>query len=98
MLDVSVSIDGSWQKRGHQSHNGVIAMIEVFTGLVSDFIALSNYCRECETGPNASDEGYRAWYTSHRPKCQKNFEGTSGAMESEGAVILFQRSLELFKF
>ena len=72
VLDVSVSIDGSWQKRGHQSHNGVVAVIEVFTGLVIDCIALSNYCRECETGPNAIDEGYMAWYTSHRPKCQKN--------------------------
>ena len=92
----AVGVDETDPER--QNHNGVVAVIEVFTGLVIDFIALSNYCRECETGPNANDEGYRAWYTSHRPKCQKNFEGTSGAMESEGAVILFQRSLELFKF
>ena len=28
ILDVEVSFDGSWQKRGHKSHIGVGAVIE----------------------------------------------------------------------
>lgn len=44
LLDVSVSYDGTWQKRGHTSLNGAAFMIETLTGLVIDFEVLSKYC------------------------------------------------------
>ena len=35
-LDITVSFDGTWQKRGHTSMCGVAAVRDVYTGLVVD--------------------------------------------------------------
>ncbi|KAL8568972.1 hypothetical protein ACOMHN_017143 [Nucella lapillus] len=98
VLNISVSIDGSWQKRGHSSHNGVVTVIETMTGLVVDFIALSNYCQGCESGPKPEDANYEQWAQDHRSKCQKNIHCSSGAMEMEGAMKIFERSVDLHGF
>ena len=97
-MNISVSIDGTWQKRGHQSHNGVVTVIETMTGLVIDFVALSNYCRACESGLKPDAPDYEGWMAIHRPTCQKNINCSSNAMEMEGAVTLFQRSIQLHRF
>lgn len=96
ILDISISIDGTWHKRGRTSHNGVVCVIEIITGLIIDFVALSNFCRVCESegSPSPGEAGYDDWYASHRQHCQKNIECSSQAMEMEGALILFQRSKE----
>lgn len=46
-LDLAVSFDGSWQKRGHTSKHGIGAVIEQETGLVIDYHVLSSYCQVC---------------------------------------------------
>ena len=46
--DTIVSIDCTWHRRGHSSHNGVVAVISGVTGKVLDFEVLCNYCRLCE--------------------------------------------------
>ena len=68
------------------------------TGLVIDFVALSNYCHACESGPKPDAPDYEGWMAIHRPTCQKNINCSSNAMEMEGAVILFQRSIQLHRF
>lgn len=98
VLDITVSIDGSWQKRGRTSHNGIVTVIEIMTGLVIDYVALSNYCQLCESGPKQDDQHYQQWWDQHKDKCQKNIHCTSGAMEMKGAVILFKRSVDLHGF
>jgi hypothetical protein len=45
--DLVCAIDGSWQKRGHTSHNGVVTLTSVDTGKVLDVECLSNYCQGC---------------------------------------------------
>ena len=47
VLDITVSFDGTWQKRGFSSHHGAGVAIEVQTGLVIDFEVLSTYCHSC---------------------------------------------------
>ncbi|GFV56967.1 uncharacterized protein TNCV_1678481 [Trichonephila clavipes] len=42
IIDVSVSYDGTWQKRGHTSNLGLGIIIDVLSGLVLDFL---KYCR-----------------------------------------------------
>lgn len=37
VTDISVSYDGTWQKKGHTSRSGMGAIIDVATGLVVDF-------------------------------------------------------------
>ena len=65
-LDIHVSFDGTWMKRGHQSHIGVGFVIECNTGFVVDFEVLSNYCEMCTKKSNSlSEVDFAAWKGSH---------------------------------
>lgn len=94
LLDVCVTYDGTWHKRGHTSHFGVGVAIELESGLVLDYSVHSNYCQLCTQGPKPGTEGYTEWMEDHRPNCQKNFNGSAGAMEVEAATVIFGRSVE----
>ncbi|KAL8594962.1 hypothetical protein ACOMHN_038759 [Nucella lapillus] len=71
-LDISVSFDGSWHRRGRQSHNGIATVIDIFSGLILDYVVLSNYCQACEQGPAQDSPDYEEWWQKHEPDCQKN--------------------------
>ena len=45
VLDLPVSFDGSWPKRGHTSKLGFGAVVDVHTGLVVDFHVMSLHCQ-----------------------------------------------------
>lgn len=94
VLDVAGSFDGTWQKRGRTSHHGVGIFIELETGLVLDFEVLTNHCVECVKHPNPTN----VWLTRHKPVCNKNFDGNSGAMEAEAAKRIWKRSISKFNF
>ncbi|GFX22939.1 uncharacterized protein TNCV_2086471 [Trichonephila clavipes] len=57
--DIPVAVDGTWQKRGYSSMNGVVTVTSVDTG-------------------------------------KKNFNGYSGRMEVDGALSIFQRSVQRY--
>ena len=44
VIDICVSYDGSWHKRGFSSKYGVGTIVEMETGLILDYEALSLYC------------------------------------------------------
>ena len=44
ILNIAVSFDGSWHKRGHTSKHGVALVIEASTRLVVDYHVMSTYC------------------------------------------------------
>ena len=44
VIDIQVSFDGTWRKRGFSSNYGVGVWIDVLTGLVIDYEVLSLYC------------------------------------------------------
>ncbi|XP_077511721.1 uncharacterized protein LOC144122078 [Amblyomma americanum] len=90
--NIAVSYDGTWMTRGHSSHICVGTVIELFSGLVLDFVVLSNFCAACERGPKEDDPNYLTWKENH--VCQKNSEKKAGEMEVEAGLILFQRSLQ----
>lgn len=71
--DLCVAIDGSWQKRGHTSMNGIVTVTSVDTGKVLDYYCMSKYCR-C---PGKSNE-------EHLVNRSANYRGSSGGMEVEG--------------
>ncbi len=48
LLNCEVSVDGSWQKRGHMSHNGVETLVSRENGKCLDFSALTKKCKGCE--------------------------------------------------
>ena len=69
VLDISISTDGSWQKKGRTSKTGILTVIDIMSGLILDFVTLSNYCRECDTGPAPDGASYADFITKHQPKC-----------------------------
>ena len=44
ILDITVSGDGSWQKRGHSSLNDVVTLVASDTGKCVDYRVLSKHC------------------------------------------------------
>ncbi|KAL3277938.1 hypothetical protein HHI36_013279 [Cryptolaemus montrouzieri] len=46
--DVSVSLDGSWQRRGHTSVNGVMTAISGESSKIIDIEVMSKFC-SCES-------------------------------------------------
>jgi hypothetical protein len=80
--DLLVAVDGSWQKRGHTSLNGVVTVTCVDSGKVLDAGIYSKFCR-C---PGRSNN-------EHSDDCSANYLGTSGGMEVQGAVDIFTRSV-----
>ena len=87
-----VSIDGTWQKRGYSSHNGVVTIISLDTKKCLDVEVLSDKCQQCQKWENRIDDPrYNAWKASHN--CKINHKGSSGSMETVGAVRIFERSV-----
>ncbi|GFW44015.1 uncharacterized protein TNCV_997801 [Trichonephila clavipes] len=81
--DLAVAVDGSWQKRGFSSKNGLVTVTSVDTGKVIDVEVFSKHC----ICPNK---------TKHLQNCKRNFEGYSGKMEVAEALSIFQRSQSLY--
>ncbi|GFX39992.1 uncharacterized protein TNCV_2647551 [Trichonephila clavipes] len=81
--DLAVAVDGSWQKPGFSSKNGLVTVTSVDTGKVIDVEVFSKHC----ICPNK---------TKHLQNCKRNFEGYSGKMEVAGALSIFQRSQSLY--
>ena len=97
-IDIAVSYDGTWQKRGHTSHNGIGIAIDILTGYVVDFEVLSNLCIYCEKQKQIEDDmplsSLKRASERHEGKCQRNYDGSSNAMEVEAAKRIWLRSVE----
>eukprot|EP00794_Sanderia_malayensis_P002927 gene2927-3381_t len=64
--DCQVSVDGSWQKRGHISLNGVVMLISRENGKCLDYTIMSKKCKSCQFWKTrTNDPGYAAWYANH---------------------------------
>ena len=86
MYDCDVSVDGSWQRKGYASLNGLSA-IESVSDKIVDIDVMTKDCRSCKYWESKEDEtGYENWLINH--------EGSSGSMETEGAVRIFNYSIE----
>ena len=93
-----VSVDGTWQRRGFSSLNGCVSAISMDTGKVVDVEPLSKVCIKCREHENDPDTPETtAWRADHRASCKANFKGSAPAMEPEGALRMFQRSVDLHK-
>ena len=92
-MEASVSVDGTWQKKGFTSSLGVVTAISVDNGKVLDCTILSKSCKGClsmEPIKKSDPERYEVWKANH--ECNLNYSGSSPNMEKVGAV--FERSLQ----
>ena len=95
LAKVAVTIDGTWQKRGYSSKNGIVFAISVRTGEVLDFEVLSLVCHQCQASEKLdhNSDQYIHWRENHQPVCPINHSGSSGEMETKGAIRIFLRSI-----
>ena len=85
-MDIGVSVDGTWQKRGFTSINGAVVAISLNSGKVVDVDAMSCFCQSCV---NDKNKGIKS---NH--KCLLNHDGSAPMMEQSGVVRVFERSLQ----
>ena len=96
IANVAVTVDGTWQRRGHSSKNGVVFVLSVRTGEVLDYVVKTKYCQRCvyHMKHNNNSQSYEEWMESHSKECSMNHIGPSDSMETEGAVEMFLRSID----
>ena len=97
-INITVSFDSSWKTRGFYSNFGFGAVISTNTKKVLDYEILSRLCELCsiwnEDKQQEQPLEYQSWIKRHKPNCNKNFTGSSQAMEPEAAERIWSRSLE----
>ena len=95
--ELTVSGDGSWERRGFSSLLGIVSLIGKYTNKLLDVVVKSRVCRGCSSWTGKTDTvEYAAWYDDHQEHCHANHEGSSGKMEVDGIIEMFQRSEELY--
>ena len=97
VLDIGVSIDGTWQRRGFFSLNGVVAALSVDNGKVIDVEPTSRYCRGCAVNTRRLQDDHDAvevWRERHSGDCKLTCKGSAPSMETEGARRIFSRAIE----
>ena len=96
LAKVAVTVDGTWQKRGYSSKNGIVFVISVRTGEVLDFEVLSLVCHQCQAHDKTDhfSDQYKQWKEKHQPLCPINHSGSSGEMETKGAIRIFLLSIK----
>ncbi|GFX90505.1 uncharacterized protein TNCV_4335091 [Trichonephila clavipes] len=95
---LTVSGDGTWKTRGHSSLIGVCTVIGAETGKVLDREVLSSFsfCKECYSYKGVKfGIKYNKWQRAHKISCRKNYSGSSGKMEFDGMLRIFNRSEKL---
>ena len=99
IIDVTVTCDGSWSKRGFTAMYGVVAVIAWESGQVLDVEALSKHCTVCSRQLQIDEQSqeFTDWWEGHQHSCGANYSGSSPAMEAEGALRIWKRSVELLK-
>ena len=95
ILQAAVTVDGTWQKRGHSSKIGVVFVISVDTGEILDYSVKSLICHECKArnGMDKDSTEYQAWKRAHAATCQINHQGSAEEMEAVSAIEIFSRSI-----
>ena len=86
VVDRAVSVDETWQHRGHASHHDVVTALSNESGKCLAVEVLSNIYKGCQfwSGKEGTEEHY-SWGLRHQ--CKVNHKGRAGAMEAIGAAF-----------
>ena len=91
-VDCTVSVDGTWQRQGFPSLNGILTAISSDSKKYLDYEVMSKTCKARERWrPLRGTDQYENWKAAH--KCPINHHGSFGSMEASGAVAIFNRSI-----
>ncbi|GFV99874.1 uncharacterized protein TNCV_5082331 [Trichonephila clavipes] len=95
--NIAIALDGTWQKRGHTSKNGVVTATSLDNGKVIDFECLSKYCFECKSTNKTCDncqylgDGDSKWFLSVQ---ESNIYGDEYAVEKLECIGHVQKGWE----
>ena len=65
ILNVHVSLDGTWKRRGHISNYGIVFLIHVDTGYCIDYEVLSLRCETCDIKKKQlTNKQFELWFKS----------------------------------
>ena len=93
--ETAVSVDGTWQRRGFSSLNGAVAALSIQTGKVLDIAPLSRYCQTCINIRKLEKSNPTLFIKlNDEHACNMNHTGSAPAMETEGAKLIFERSIQ----
>lgn len=94
ITDIVASFDGTWQRRGYASLNGIVTCIERVNDKCIDIEIKTKECKSCnfwEKKDKGSD-AYQTWKDTHQ--CSINHDGSSASMETSGVLSMFKRSVD----
>ena len=83
VMDIGVSLDGSWNTRGWSARMGIVDVCFEQTGKVLDVIFKNLDCTLCNKKKRQKSAGeinmleYLEWYLKHEPNCLMNHDGSS---------------------
>ena len=84
IYDTAVSCDGTWQRRGFASLNGVVTAVSIATGKCLSYECLVKNVKPARYGHQGREKGH---------ECPINDVGSAGAMEAVGAVKFVEKSV-----
>ena len=92
-IDVTVTYDGTWSKRGFTALYGVGVVLSLDTGRALDSQVMCRYCGPCALhNAELTPQEFQDWYETHKACCQLNHSKSSTSMEVAAALILWKRS------
>ena len=65
VVDIGVSLDGTWQRWGFSSNNGAVTAISIASGKVLDVACFSRYCINMEMYKISDPDRYELWREMH---------------------------------
>ena len=90
VINVAVTCDGTWSKRGFTATHGIVTIIAWESGQVLDFEIKSKRCNVCARQKEGMDpEAFMEWWEGHQAFCGCDHFGSSPAIECEAATDLF---------
>ena len=91
VVNIPVSFDGTWSRRGYTANHGIGFVISAATGKVLDYEVISKVCNTCiQKKSSLNEHDFEQWAENHT--CLGSFGGSSASMEMESAKRLWGRS------
>jgi hypothetical protein len=103
VVDVAVSFDGTWAKRGFTSLVGIVFVISVDTGKVLDYHCLSKVCQKSSLKKSKcidDDLKFQEWQVKHLAsgECDINFKGSYQLWNLKGLLCCGRHQLRRKSF
>ena len=95
VVDLTITCDGPWGRRGFVAYYGVLSVLSWETGQVLNVVVLSKSCKVCKEAKHSmgsESKEFLDWMAKHQESCNSNYTGSSPVMEAERGSVLWDGS------